>query len=184
MREALIDLVTKHTPFNSIEKDHTFNTLAFLRQNENCTSASNLAGHITASAWVLSPTLSAALLTHHKKLNRWLQLGGHIENDATIHQAAHREALEESGIDRINILDDSIFDIDVHQIPAKNGIAKHLHYDIRFLFQAESTDFIVSSESNELAWIEFTSIEKILPDDSMLRMCCKSKSYCANLDAS
>lgn len=179
MREALIDLVTKHTPFDGTEKDHIVNTLAFLRQSKNCTSTSNLAGHITASAWILSPTLSAALLTHHKKLNRWLQLGGHIENDATIQQAAHREAVEESGIDRIKILDDSIFDIDIHQIPARKSIAEHLHYDIRFLFQAELTEFIVSSESNELAWVELTSIEKLLPDDSMLRMCRKSKSYCA-----
>ncbi|MFK7997341.1 MAG: NUDIX hydrolase [Granulosicoccus sp.] len=184
MREALIDLVSKHTPFDGIEKDHTVNTLAFLRQNENCTSTSNLAGHITASAWVLSPIPSAVLLTHHKKLNRWLQLGGHIENDSTIHQAAHREAVEESGIDRINILDDSIFDIDIHEIPARKGISEHLHYDIRFLFQAESTEFIVSSESNELAWIKLTSIESLLPDDSMLRMWHKSKPYCANLEAS
>lgn len=183
MRDALIELVSKHTPFDSIEKDHTVNTLAFLRQNENCTSTNNLAGHITASAWVLSPVPSAVLLTHHKKLNRWLQLGGHIENDSTIHQAAHREALEESGIDRINILDDSIFDIDVHEIPARKGISKHLHYDIRFLFQAESTEFIVSSESNELAWIELTNIENLFPDDSMLRMCHKSVPYCANFDA-
>ena len=177
MRENLIDLVANHTPFDDVEKEHTLNTLAFLNQNRNCTSTDNLVGHITASAWVLSPKLSAVLLTHHKKLNRWLQLGGHIENDATIHQAAHREAVEESGIDKINFLENSVFDIDIHPIPTRNNIAGHLHYDIRFLLQAETTEFVLSPESNELAWVDLASIGELLSDESMLRMCRKSEIY-------
>lgn len=39
------------------------------------------------------------LLVHHRKLNRWLPLGGHIELDEDPEQAALREAREESGFD-------------------------------------------------------------------------------------
>ena len=177
MREALIELVTNHTPFDHMEREHTMSTLEFLHKNKNSTSTDNLKGHITASAWVLSPHRTETLLTHHRKLNRWLQLGGHIEDDATIQDAALREAVEESGIGNIYFIEDSIFDIDVHLIPARNEVAEHYHYDIRFLLQAERTDFVVSDESNELAWVKLTDIGNLVSDESVLRMCRKSKAF-------
>ncbi|HEY9175230.1 MAG TPA: NUDIX domain-containing protein [Verrucomicrobiae bacterium] len=39
------------------------------------------------------------LLIHHRNLDRWLPLGGHIELDEDPEQAAVREAKEESGLD-------------------------------------------------------------------------------------
>ena len=175
MREALIELVTNHTPFDDTERAHIMSTLEFLHKNKNCTSTDNLKGHITASAWVLSPQRTETLLTHHKKLNRWLQLGGHIEDDITIQEAALREAVEESGIENIHLIKDSIFDMDVHFIPARKEVAEHYHYDIRFLLQAERTDFIISDESNDLAWVKLTDIGDFVSEESVLRMCRKSK---------
>ena len=177
MREALIELVTNHTPFDDTEREHTMSTLEFLHKNKNCTSTGNLKGHITASAWVLSPHRTETLLTHHRKLNRWLQLGGHIEDDATIQGAALREAVEESGIGNIHLIEGSIFDIDVHLIPARKEVAEHYHYDIRFLFQTERKDFVISHESNELAWVKLTDIGNFVGDESVLRLCRKSKAY-------
>jgi len=177
MREEIIDLVKSHNPIDDLEKEHVKNTLAFLKENTNCTSPSNTAGHITASAWVLSPSLSETLLTHHKKLNRWLQLGGHIEDDSTIQEAALREAKEESGIDKINLLESSIFDIDVHKIPSRNGIAEHYHYDLRFVFQADQVEFVVSPESNDLSWVKLSRVSDLVTDESILRMCRKKIQY-------
>ena len=180
MREVLIELVAAHNPTDEKEKEHTASTLHFLNQHSSCTSPDNPAGHITASAWVLSPCLSNTLLTHHRKLQRWLQLGGHIENDdSNIFEAAVREVVEESGIDEINILQNSIFDIDVHLIPARKDVKEHYHYDIRFLLKAERTNFVVSSESTELAWVRLTEVGDLLSDESVLRMCRKSQEYCA-----
>ena len=175
MRKVLIELVTNHAPFDDTEREHTMSTLEFLHKNKNCTSTDNLKGHITASAWVLSPQRTETLLTHHKKLNRWLQLGGHIEDDITIQEAALREAVEESGIENIHLIKDSIFDMDVHFIPARKEVAEHYHYDIRFLLQAERTDFIISDESNDLAWVKLTDIGDFVSEESVLRMCRKSK---------
>ena len=177
MRESLIQLVRAHTPVDATEREHAENTLLFLYQNTNCTSTTNLAGHITASAWVLSPCQSATLLTHHRKLDRWLQLGGHIENESNIQEAALREAREESGIHQIVQLQELIFDIDIHLIPARKSVAEHYHYDIRFLFMAEKTSFVVSEESKELAWVELAKVSDLVSDDSMLRMCHKSQRY-------
>ena len=175
MREVLIELITNHTPFDDMERAHTVSTLDFLRKNKNCTSTDNLKGHITASAWVLSPDRTETLLPHHKKLNRWLQLGGHIDDAATIQEAALREAVEESGIENIHLIKHSIFDMDVHFIPARKEVAEHYHYDIRFLLQAEKTDFVISEESNDLAWVKLIDIGNFVNEESVLRMCRKSK---------
>ena len=175
MREVLIELVANHTPFNDTERAHTMSTLEFLHKNKNCTSTDNLKGHITASAWVLSPDRTETLLTHHRKLNRWLQLGGHIEDDATIQKAALREAVEESGIEDIHLIKDSIFDVGLNVIPARYEVAEQYHYDIRFLLQAERTDFVISNESNDLAWVKLIDIGNFVNEESVLRMCRKSK---------
>ena len=86
-----------------------------------------------------------------------------------------REAVEESGIENIHLIQDSIFDIDVHFIPARNEVAEHHHYDIRFLLQVERTDFVISDESNDLAWVKLIDIGNFVNEESVLRMCRKSK---------
>ena len=76
-------------------------------------------GHVTGSAFVLSPDRSSVLLTHHKKLNRWFQLGGHCDGIADVPFVALKEAYEESGLVRIRPLSDRVFDVDIHEIPAE-----------------------------------------------------------------
>jgi len=177
MKDALIRLVSAHKPIDSLESEHTRNTLEFLNRHEDCVSTANRSGHVTASSWILSPDRTKTLLTHHKKLNRWLQLGGHIEDDSTIHDAALREAKEESGNIYINLISETIFDIDVHLIPARKNIPSHYHYDIRFLCQADSTHLQISDESNKLAWVALTDVPELLSDESVLRMCRKCEAY-------
>ena len=181
MREVLIDLVDDHIPLNEVEEQHTAKTLNFLRSNENCVSAGNLSGHITASAWILSPGREDTLLTHHKKLDRWLQLGGHVEDDATIQDAALREAIEESGINELCLLQESIFDIDVHQIPERKTVPEHYHYDLRFLIQSASTEFQIGDESNSRAWVGLREIDRWNPDVSILRMARKTRHYSGDI---
>lgn len=174
MRHSLIELVQKHTPFDDEESSHAQKTLQFLQANTDCTGRSNLSGHITASAWILCPQREQTLLTHHKKLNRWLQLGGHIESDHTVQQAALREAREESGIDEFELLSHAVFDIDVHTIPANRRVPEHVHYDLRFLLMAKTTQLTISEESNDLRWIDLAGIAEHVSDVSMIRMARKS----------
>lgn len=126
-------------------------------------------GHFTTSSIVLSPNLDAVLLTHHRFLNKWLQLGGHCEGDDTLLMSAIREAVEESGINDIIALNNDILDIDIHEIPenkTKNE-PTHLHYDIRYLLQAKSEEFLVSDESNDLKWFSFEEVKNLKNDDIM-----------------
>lgn len=131
-------------------------------------------GHFTASAWILSPDRKSALFTHHRKLNRWVQLGGHCDGDSDILACALREAQEESGISDFTILKDGLFDIDIHPIPARPGEPSHEHFDLRFLFQSKSWDFSISEESLDLKWIPLGDVPKYDPDTSVLRLLKKS----------
>jgi len=170
MQRHLIELLRNHVPADETEAKHRENTLGFVRCTPNCASRETLSGHVTASAWILSPDLKSVLLTHHKKLGRWFQLGGHVEDDSSIQAAGLREAREESGISKMDLLDEVLFDIDVHLIPERKNTPAHYHYDFRFLMVAGDRDFVVSPESNDLAWLALTEIPESHADDSIVRM--------------
>lgn len=165
----LIAALRTYQPWDNIEALHVAKTLGFLLDGEeNKYVRTNLAGHITGSAFLFSRDYRKVLLTHHKKLNKWLQFGGHSDGDTDTRHVAQRETTEESGIADFTPLTDAIFDVDVHPIPAnatKNEPA-HLHYDIRFAFVTDQTDFVVSDESNTLQWFTLDEF-KALPADNV-----------------
>lgn len=132
-------------------------TLKFLEKG-NCFSNTNLDGHFTASAWIVNQHKNKILMTHHKKLNMWLQLGGHTDGENDLLSAALREAKEESGIENFKIISNQIFDLDIHNIPKIGSHPPHTHYDVRFLFEANSKKekVVVSEESNAVAWIDIS----------------------------
>ncbi|NQZ60346.1 MAG: NUDIX hydrolase, partial [Lentisphaeraceae bacterium] len=126
--------------------------LTFVEENSECFERHFSAGHITASGWLVSADGQKVLLTHHRKLNMWLQPGGHCDGEADVLQVALKETREESGIEEWCIVDSEIFDVDVHAIPANPKEGAHYHYDVRFIFQAvENEQYVVSEESHDLA---------------------------------
>lgn len=126
--------------------------LAFLDSASDVFERHHPAGHFTGSAWLVSADGERALLTHHRKLDRWLQLGGHADGDADLRAVALREAEEESGLAGLTVASE-VFDLDRHWIPARGVEPGHWHYDVRYVVCAgASEDFAVSEESLALAW--------------------------------
>lgn len=138
----------------------------------------HLPGHITASSWIIDETGEFTLLTHHAKLNRWLQPGGHADGEENVLAVAEREAREETGLTFLKLKGPDIFDLDIHRIPPRNDFPEHYHYDIRFLFEATRKEaFTVSAESHALAWIPAADLTtKTGQNRSMLRMAEKVKN--------
>jgi 8-oxo-dGTP pyrophosphatase MutT (NUDIX family) len=134
-------------------------------------------GHVTASSWIISPCGGRILLCYHRKLQRWLQLGGHVDGEADIAAAALREAHEESGISEFDFVSSQIFDLDVHHIPAREKEPAHLHFDIRFLFRARSEKIVCSAESLALQWVAHNDISTLTDETSIRRMADKAHSF-------
>lgn len=131
---------------------------------------SRLEGHLTASALVVDASGRQVLLLHHRKLGRWLQLGGHCDGDGNLAGVALREACEESGIPDLEIVPE-IIDVDIHEIPERPAEPRHLHLDTRFLvFAPEGAQPRGNHESNALRWMTFDQARALDVDDSVLRL--------------
>jgi 8-oxo-dGTP pyrophosphatase MutT (NUDIX family) len=128
-------------------------------------------GHITGSAWVMDVAQNKLLMTHHAKLDMWVQLGGHSDGDPDTLGVARREALEESGLKLVEPLEIAIFDLDIHEIPARKGDPAHLHYDVRFAFKVVGdTTLQISDESHDLKWVPMSEIDSYSNEESIRRM--------------
>ena len=171
------DLLTKLARYSAIDARDDAQRRAvadFVRDHPDCFQPDHVPGHITGSAWLLDPAGTRVLLTHHRKLGRWIQLGGHADGDADVLAVAIREAREESGIRSIRPVSEEIFDLDVHLFPGGATEAAHQHYDIRFLLQVEGDHtFAVSDESHALAWFTAAELASMELDEAVARMCRK-----------
>lgn len=157
--------------------------LDFVRREPRCFERSTREGHVTGSALVVTHDLTRVLLTHHRKLNLWLQLGGHADGDSDIAQVALKEANEESGLTDLIFFPPGrhfprIWDLDIHWIPPHKTDPGHYHFDVRYLMTTKSPDAIVTTEeSHELRWFLIEHAYAITTEKSMHRMFDKIKFF-------
>jgi 8-oxo-dGTP pyrophosphatase MutT (NUDIX family) len=174
-RLPLLAKLRAYVPYDQHERDMHEALMRFVATEPECFERSLRIGHVTGSAWIIDFTGTQALLTHHFKLDRWLQLGGHADGDPDILRVALREAREESGLENIRPLSEAIFDVDVHPIPAHGDEPRHAHYDVRFLLEGDhAAQLVISGESKNLAWIPLADIACVTTERSVTRMAAKS----------
>jgi 8-oxo-dGTP pyrophosphatase MutT (NUDIX family) len=168
-----IDLLRQHETYaeSGNEAAMLADYVPFMTAHADCLWRTCREGHLTASAWIVDAARTCTLLTHHRKLDRWLQLGGHVDGEADLAAAALREAHEESGLTRLRLLSPEIFDVDRHPIPARGDEPGHWHYDVRFLIEADAAEPLrVSDESHDLAWVTLEDVAGLNPSESLVRM--------------
>jgi 8-oxo-dGTP pyrophosphatase MutT (NUDIX family) len=175
-RRPLLELLAVYRPFDEDDAAARERIAAFVEAEAQCFERSLSIGHVTGSAWIVDRARTRCLLTHHRKLGRWLQPGGHADGDADILAVARREAAEESGLRSLAVASPAVFDCDVHAIPARGSEPQHWHYDVRFLFAADSREPpVVSDESHDVAWVDLADVARLAPEASVLRMVAKSR---------
>ena len=127
--------------------------------------------HVTGSCFVFSPDFDHVLLCFHRKGQFWVQFGGHLEpSDATVADAAQREAREESGIADLILLSSAtspvsspvLMDLDRHDL--SGGFSCAAHWDVGFA-AVVSPDvlFSVSDESEDVRWFPVDSLPAQVP---------------------
>ena len=155
-----------------------YDMLNFYKTERSVFSKSNKKGHFTGSGWIVSPDKRKILMTHHKIINKWLQLGGHADGEGDLLKEALRESIEESGFREFKVLNETIFDLDIHKIPKTDSEISHFHYDVRFLLEADLSkeSIVVSNESYDVAWIPIEGVLELNPETSIRRMIEKTKT--------
>jgi len=122
-------------------------------------------GHLTGSAFVLDARSGKVLLHHHRRLDRWLQLGGHDDGEHDPLATALREAREESGLTDLTPLTTAILDVDVHAIPAARGEPPHLHHDVRYALVTRTAGAIEQvPESLALEWFPLDEAARLMDE--------------------
>jgi 8-oxo-dGTP pyrophosphatase MutT (NUDIX family) len=145
--------------------------LELLDTRADCFRRDAFPAHFTGSALVVSADGSQALLHHHRKLDRWLQFGGHCDGEENVLAVARREALEESGIDGLVVASARPFDLDIHEIPAHGNEPGHFHYDVRYVLIAPETATVqTSAESKELRWFTYSHLQDWDLDPGLRRL--------------
>lgn len=174
-RITLIQALRTYTTRFEEEKSFAADFLELL-DHERAFHRDHLPGHITGSAWIVDAACTSVLLTHHAKLDKWLQPGGHADGDENVCGVALREANEETGLKKFKLLQQGIFDLDIHTIPARKDFPEHLHYDIRFIFEADpNEELLISDESHDLKWVPFNQLPAYTSNISIQRMLQKVK---------
>lgn len=179
-RHSLLNLLAAYTPTSPHEQEVRDRMQRFVLDHLDCFQRELLIGHITGSAWVVNRDMTKTLLTHHLKLDKWLQLGGHCDGDSDVLRVALREAVEESGVYDIVPHSHDIFDLDIHPIPERRTDTvfepAHLHYDVRFLLIADDTaPLVVTAESKDIQWVALSDVHTLTQEESVLRMVAKTQ---------
>lgn len=169
--DNLLDQLRRYRPADDLESRHYASVIQLLTTGAEPFSRRHFhPGHVTASVFIVDPSSNSLLLHHHRRLDRWLQMGGHVESDEHPERTALREGREESGLEDLELFG-GIFDVDVHAIPAAKGEPDHQHFDVRYLARTFNPEGIVldPAESHELAWVPLVRAVPLMNEEASTR---------------
>jgi 8-oxo-dGTP pyrophosphatase MutT (NUDIX family) len=161
--QLLLTELRRHEPFDELEDSHRQAMVKLLTEGAEPFSRGHYApGHFTGSCYIVDGA-GRLLLHHHRRLNRWLQMGGHVDGEELPAAAALREGREESGLS--DLVASSLFDLDIHGIPAAKAEPDHHHFDVRYVARTARPEAIKMdhAESNDLAWVTLERAAELMP---------------------
>ena len=137
----LLQELAAYRPWNEQEERDCAELLRRLHSGEELYSRDNAAGHLTASAWVVSPDRAQVLMAYHKLYDSWAWLGGHSDGDRDLLAVALREVREESGLTDIRPVSEQIYSLEILSVDGheKHGryVSSHLHLNVTYLLEAD-----------------------------------------------
>ena len=155
---GIYEQIKAYRPWNEQERQDQALILAFLERNPDAFYRSNLLAHMTASAWVVNPQRSKALMVYHRLYDSWSWAGGHADGEEGLLAVALREVREETGVQRLRPVTENIYSLEVLTVDGheKRGqyVPSHLHLNVTYLLEAEEDQplRICEAENSGVAW--------------------------------
>ena len=177
-RKQLLDLLSQHKTRFMDEAASVSRAIAFIEAHEDCFYRELWPVHVTGSTWVVNSRRDRVLLLHHRKLDQWFQPGGHADGDADILRVALKETAEETGLEEqhIKLVDEDVFDVDIHGIAANQRDPQHQHIDIRFLVEIDDSLVVPGNdESHQVIWVGLQQASRYNNNRSTYRMVEKTR---------
>ena len=155
---TLLEELEQYRPWNEQEERDRTELLRRLRSGEDLYTRDNSAGHLTASAWVVSPDRRQVLMAYHNIYDSWSWLGGHADGDRDLLAVAAREVREESGLTAVRPVSRSIYSVEILTVDGheKRGayVSSHLHLNVTYLLEADPADPVrcKPDENSRVGW--------------------------------
>ena len=155
---TLLEELEQYRPWNEQEERDRTELLRRLRSGEDLYTRDNSAGHLTASAWVVSPDRRRVLMAYHNIYDSWSWLGGHADGDHDLLAVALREVREESGLTAVRPVSRSIYSVEILTVDGheKRGayVSSHLHLNVTYLLEADPADPVrcKPDENSRVGW--------------------------------
>lgn len=166
MKEHLIAQILRYCPVNEQEETDKSTLLRWLQSGEDISVRENLVGHLTASAWVVTPDRRKVLMAYHKLYDSWAWLGGHADGNWDLLRVAEKEAREESGIHDLKVVSEDPISLEILTVNGHEKKGKyvpcHLHLNVTYLFEADSAQRLQCKpdENSGVAWIPMDSLKE------------------------
>jgi 8-oxo-dGTP pyrophosphatase MutT (NUDIX family) len=176
----VLESLARHRPADPSEARDLLVIRAFVERHPDPFDRRIREGHLTGSALIVARDGSRVLLLHHRKLQRWLQPGGHADAGETAGEAvALREAREETGLEQLELHPEAPrpLDVDVHEIPARDAEPAHQHLDLRYLVLAHPDRALrrADAEASELRWFAWDELGALDLDPGLRRALVKAR---------
>lgn len=165
--------IIEFSPYNDQEKSDKNILLKLLKNEKNIFSRENKICHFTASSWIVNEEKTKVLMIYHNIYNSWSWTGGHADEEMNLLKVALIEAKEETGLEKLKVLQEDIFSIEILTVDGhmKNGkyISSHFHLNITYLLEANEADIlsIKEDENSGVCWINIEESEKIAKEEKM-----------------
>lgn len=153
---TLLEELEAYRPWNDQEERDRAELLRRLRSGEALYTRDNAAGHLTASAWVVSPDLTQVLMAYHNLYDSWSWLGGHADGDRDLLAVSMREVREESGLTAVRPVSPHIYSLEILTVDGheKRGayVSSHLHLNVTYLLEADPAAPCAGSRMRTALW--------------------------------
>ncbi|MCR5005952.1 MAG: NUDIX hydrolase [Clostridiales bacterium] len=163
--KALYEAIQAYRPYNEQEEKDRERLLSLLESGADLWTRDNETAHLTASAWVVSPSRDKVLMVYHNIYQSWSWLGGHADGDRDLARVAVREVQEESGLTHVRLVSPEIFSLEILTVDGheKRGryVSSHLHLNVTFLIEADPEEPLTHRPDENAAVAWFTPEEAV-----------------------